>query len=103
MNHLQDLLIKKLINKTRLKGQLLEHFHEDQEQIDGKNTILVFVNVVRDIFKEDLNFLNLSEDAVNLVKTALIIRKHIFTHCSFSPKCQNNSLPSILKSLISRS
>ena len=36
VNRLEDLGIKKLINKTRLKQHLLQHFSEAQEQYDGK-------------------------------------------------------------------
>ena len=40
---LQNLGIGKMINKTRLKRQLLDHFSETfQEQSDGKNCLLVF-------------------------------------------------------------
>ena len=40
VNRLKDLGINKLINKTRLKVNLLVHFSEAQEQHDGKNTII---------------------------------------------------------------
>ena len=42
VNRLEDLGIKKLINKTRLKQHLLQHFSEAQEQYDGKNTVIIF-------------------------------------------------------------
>ncbi len=38
VNRLEDLGIKKAINKTRLKVRLLEHFPEALEQFDGRNT-----------------------------------------------------------------
>ena len=41
VNHLEDLGIKKLVNKTRLKVNLLEHSSEAHEQHDGK-TLLLF-------------------------------------------------------------
>ena len=41
VNRLKDLGIHKLVNKTRLKVNLLKHFAEAQEQHDGK-TLLLF-------------------------------------------------------------
>ena len=43
VNCLGDLCIIKLVNKTRLKLDLLQHFPEAQEQCDGK-TQLFFSN-----------------------------------------------------------
>ena len=48
-NRLEELGIQKQINKTRLKSCLLEHFPEAQEQYDGRNTILVFKEGMRNI------------------------------------------------------
>ena len=42
INRLEDLGIKKAINRTRLKNQLLEQFPEAQEQFDDKNVVIVF-------------------------------------------------------------
>ena len=42
VNRLSDLGINKTVNRTRLKGDLLNHFSEAQEQCDGKNAIIVF-------------------------------------------------------------
>ena len=53
-NRLEDLGNNKSVNKTRLKKQLLEHFKEAQEQSDGKNTILVFKEGMRNMLKEAL-------------------------------------------------
>ena len=42
VKRLEELSIKKLVNKTRLKDHLLERFPVAQEQYDGRNTVLVF-------------------------------------------------------------
>jgi dimeric dUTPase (all-alpha-NTP-PPase superfamily) len=43
VNHLEDLGIKKTINKTRLKENILAHFTEAQDQYDGKHSIIILV------------------------------------------------------------
>ena len=59
------------------------------------------------MLKEELKKSNFFEDATILVKAAMIIRDDTFNHqCfkfngCFSTECQENSLPSSLKSLIS--
>ena len=106
-NRLEDLGNNKSVNKTRLKKQLLEHFKEAQEQSDGKNTILVFKEGMRNMLKEALKKRDFTEDAQILAKAASIIRKDIFNHDafkfegSFPENCQETSLPSSLKTLIS--
>ena len=62
---------------------------------------------MRNILKDALKKQDFAEDAAVLAKAAAIIRKDIFSHQSFKftghfpPKCQEDSLPSSLKSLIS--
>ena len=59
------------------------------------------------MLKEALRKRDYSEDAIILAKAATIIRNDVFNHqClqftgSFPPGCQENSLPSSLKSLVS--
>ena len=59
------------------------------------------------MLKEALKKRDFSEDVAILDKAATIIRNDIFNHDSFTftgsfpPKCQENSLPSSLKSLVS--
>lgn len=107
VNRLEDLGINKLVNKTRLKVSLLQHFTEAQEQHDGKNTIIVFKEGMENMSKEALKKWDFSEDAVILAKAAVIVRNDIFNHhCinftgAFLPNCQEDSLPSSLKSLVS--
>ena len=107
VNRLQELGIEKIVNKTRLKNDLLEHFSEAQEQNDGKNTVIVFEKGMHNMLKEALKKRDFSEDAMILAKAATLIRNDIFSHqCfkftgNFPPGCQEDSLPSSLKSLIS--
>lgn len=99
--------IRKTVNKTRLKGDLLHHFSEAQEQCDGKNTVIVFKKGMQNMLKEELKKRDFSEDATILAKAAMIIHNDTFNHqCfkfngCFSTQCQENSIPSSLKSLIS--
>ncbi len=107
VNRLEDFGITKQINKTRLKVNLLEKFPEAQEQHDGKNTIIVFEEGMKNMLREALKKRDFTEDVAILAKAATIVRKDIFTHDhfkfsgSFPPKCQEDSLPSSLKSLVS--
>ena len=54
VNRLGDLDIMKTFIKTRLKGNLLHHFSEAQEQCDGKNTVIVFKKGMQNMLKEAL-------------------------------------------------
>ena len=74
MNRLEDLGIKKAINKTRLKVRLLEHFPEALEQFDGRNTVIVFKKGMENMLKEALKKRDFSEDAMTLAKAATIVR-----------------------------
>ena len=107
MNRLKDFGISKGFNKTRLKERVLKHFPESQEQYDGRNTIITFNKAVQSILREALKKRDFSEDANILAKAATIIRTDIFSHNSFQftgcfpSNCQEDSLPSSLKLLIS--
>ena len=107
VNILEDLGIKKAINKTRLKVCLLEHFPEALEQFDGRNTVIVFKKGMENMMKEALKKRDFSEDAMTLAKAATIVRNDIFNHQAFKfagcfpPECQEDSLPSSVKSLFS--
>ena len=86
---------------------MLHHFSEAQEQCDGKNTVIVFKKGMQNMLKEALKKRDFSEDAAILAKAAMIIRNDTFNYqCfkfngCFSSQCQENSLPSSLKCLIS--
>ncbi|KAJ8353418.1 hypothetical protein SKAU_G00209850 [Synaphobranchus kaupii] len=107
VSRLGELGIKKLVNKTRLKDHLLEHLPEARAQCDGKNTLLIFKEGLKNMLKEALNKRNFDKDALILAKAAKIIRNDIINHSgfqftgSFPEKCQENALPSSLKSLVS--
>jgi len=85
---------------------LLEHFPEAEEQYDGRNTIITFNKAVQGMLREALKQ-NFFEDATILAKAATRIRTDIFSNNSskfdesFPPNCQEDSLPSSLKLLIS--
>ena len=107
IDRLQDLGVQKSINKTRLKNNLLEHFPESQELQEGKSTVIVFREGVKNMLKDALKKRDFKEDALILAKAASIVRKDIFSHDgfqfsgSFQQNCQEDSLPSSLKSLVS--
>ena len=56
VNCLENMGVSKQINKTRLKSYLLEHFPDAQEQHDGRNTIIILRegmrNMLSDAFKK---------------------------------------------------
>ena len=62
---------------------------------------------MKNMLREALKKRDFTEDVAILAKTATIVQKDIFTHDhfkfsgSFPPKCQEDSLPSSLKSLVS--
>ena len=108
IQRLEDLEIKKTINKTRLKIALLEHYNGTlQEQTDGRNTVLVFREAISSLLKDALKQRDFSEDAKILAKAATIVRKDIFAHRGFNfstcfpMDCQLKYLPSSLRSLVS--
>ena len=107
VNRLEDFGINKQINRTRLKFDVLEKFPEAQEQQDGKNTIIVFPEGMKNMLREALKKRDFSEDVTALAKAATIVRSDIFNHDHFTftgtfpQKCQEDSLPSSLKSLVS--
>jgi GGDEF domain-containing protein len=84
--YVQEILdINKMINKTRLKNALLEHFKGSlQEQTDGRNTVLVFREGISDLLKDALKRRDFSEDAEILAKAACIVRKDMFLNEGFN-------------------
>jgi hypothetical protein len=75
--HLQSQDVNKLINKTRLKNYLLEHFPEAQEQNDGKNIIIIFEKGMKNMLKDALKKRDFSEDAAVLAKASLVLSHNI--------------------------
>ena len=106
-NRLSDLGYPKSVNRFRFKNRILDHFQEAKEQNDGKQTVLIFGNGLRNIFKEALQERDFSDDAAVLAKAAKIVRRDLFSHKGFSFSgtfpvgCQESYVPAGLKSLIS--
>ena len=108
-NRLGDLGYPKSVNRFRLKNNVLDHFQEAKEQNDGKQTVLIFGNGLRNIVKEALQERDFSDDAAVLAKAnnCKIVRRDLFSHKGFSFSgtfpvgCQESSVPASLKSLIS--
>ena len=73
----------------------------------GKSIVLVFNEGMINLLKEAHKNRDFTEDAVILAKAAAIVRKDIFSHQgfkftgSFPAECQEESLPSSLKSIVS--
>ena len=106
ISRLKELGVEKQVNKTRSKSSLLEHFSEAQEQHDGRHTLLIFKEGMKDMLKDALRKRDFDEDAVTLAKAAKIIRNDILNHDSFKftgsfpTGCQEKSIPSNLKYLV---
>ena len=83
VNRLEEFGIKKQINKTRLKNNLFQHMPEAQAQFDGRNTVLIFKEGMRNMLKDALIERDLDEDALILAKAAKTIRYDIFNHPGF--------------------
>ena len=105
-SRLIDFGISKQVNKVRFKDQVLSHFPEAQAQSDGKNAILVFEKGMQQILKQAFNC-NYEDDALVLSKAANIVREDIRNSTgfqfsgSFFPDCQQDSVPTNLKYLVS--
>ena len=106
-NRLSDLGYPNSVNRSRLKSKILDHFQEAHEHDDGKQTVLIFRNRLKNIVKEALQERDFSDDTAVLAKAAKIVRRDMFSHKGFSFSgifplgCQESSVPVSLKSLIS--
>ena len=67
MSRLENFGIKKSINKTRLKVQLLEHFPEAQELFDGRN-VIIFKEGMKNMLRNALKLLHLSVMTFSIIK-----------------------------------
>ncbi len=88
LNRLEDFGITKQINKTRLKVNLLEKFPEAQEQHDGKNTIIVFEEGMKNMLREALKKQDFTEDVAMtsspmITSNSLVVSRQSArkTHC----------------------
>lgn len=102
---LAALEIQKEVNKMRFKEQILNFFPKAQEQNDGKHVVLFFYQGMKQMLKQA--FTDYEGDASILAKAAKIIREDIFKSegfhfdATFPPKCQEDSIPTTLKMLVS--
>ncbi|KAG1695324.1 hypothetical protein GQR58_006635 [Nymphon striatum] len=108
VSRLHNLGVDKTIHKTRLKIQLLGHFLDGcQEQSDGKNILLVFNEGLKKILKQAVDSRDFEAEAISMVKLVKAVREEIFDWKlsqftgSFKHNCQEESVPTSLKSLIS--
>ena len=83
VNRLGELGVFKNVNRTRLKERLLHDFPEAQDQSDGRNSLLVFDDGMKEIMKEFLKKRDLGDDAEAIAKTAAIIRRDILEQDCF--------------------
>ena len=107
---LADLGHEKQVNKTRLKNKLLGHYQdycEEQSLGTGKQTVLVFKEGLQKLLTEELESYDFDKDALSMVHVTKLIRQemsnkqfHTFDG-SFTPHCQDDSVPNSLKVLIS--
>ncbi len=72
MSRLENFGIKKSINKTRLKVQLLKQFPGAQEQFDGRNVVIIFKEGMKNMLRNALKKRNFSEDLEVIAKAATI-------------------------------
>ena len=102
----QQLGVVREINRARFKEKILAYFPHAQEQSDGKNKILVFENGMQQMLKQAMAC-DYEGDALILAKAAKIVRKDIVSHKGFNfdgkfySGCQQQSVPSTLKTLVS--
>ncbi|KAG1681694.1 hypothetical protein GQR58_011690 [Nymphon striatum] len=108
VSRLHNLGVDKTIHKTRLKIQLLGHFLDGcQEQSDGKNILLVLNEGLKKILKQAVDSRDFEAEAISMVKLVKAVREEIFDWklsqftSSFKHNCQEESVPTSLKSLIS--
>jgi len=108
VTRLADLGYEKQVNKTRLKNKLLGHYQDQcQEQSVDKQTVLVFNEGLQKVLKEELKSRDFEKDALSMVHVAKVIRQEIsktefsIFDGSFTPDCQDDSVPNSLKVLIS--
>ena len=102
--------VRTSINRTRLKGELLDYFQKYgiQEQSDGKNVILIFPKGMQELLQSSCILSECKSEAVQFANVAKIIRKEMFQNETnfkfeggFPISCQKDSVPYSLKLLIS--
>jgi hypothetical protein len=101
---LEDLGLRKEINKSRFKEKILQYFPQAQEQSDGKHTLFSFCQRNAANVETGYKF-DHEGDAVILGNAAKIVRNEISQRTgfhfdvSFPASCQEQSVLSTLKML----
>ena len=105
---LSEFGINKKINRTRLKDQILNQFSGHCiEEADGRNILFVFKEGFKKLVKDSIDSRDFNSEALLVSKLAKTIRKEIFQWKKFSfngqfpADCQRDSVPPLLKSLVS--
>ena len=78
-----------------------------QEQSDGKNSLLVFNDGLQKLLKDTITYRDFDSEAILMAQLAKVMRQEI-VNCKpfqfsgeFPLKCQENSIPTTLKTFIS--
>ena len=78
VSRLAALGYEKQVNKTRLKNKLLDHYQDQcQEQLVGKQTVLVFNEGLQKLLKEEFKSRDFEKEALSMVHVAKVIRQEI--------------------------
>ncbi|KAG7177908.1 hypothetical protein Hamer_G032046, partial [Homarus americanus] len=93
------------VHSTRLKERILAQFPNMQEHNMGRDIILAFEDDKGDALAKACEY-DHDNDAVHLLRAAQIVRRDMFTEGqgftgSFSDKCQENSVSTLLMTLVS--
>ncbi|KAG7155157.1 hypothetical protein Hamer_G024622 [Homarus americanus] len=93
------------VHSTRLKERILAQFPNMQEHNKGRDILLAFEDDIGDALAKACEY-NHDNYAVHLLRAAQIVRRDMFTEGqgftgSFSDKCQENSVSTLLMTLFS--
>lgn len=103
---LRNLGVEKETNRTHFKEKVAAYFPQAQEQSDGKNKFLVFEQGMQDMLKQAMAC-DYEGDALLLAKAGKLVRKEIVSNKGFHfdgkfpSGCQEESVPSTLKTPVS--
>ena len=91
------------VHSTRLRKKLLAAVPDLTASLQGREYVLMFDRDLGDAIKKACSY---DSEALHLAKTAQLIRRELFQSTSsfdgrFKNECQENSVPSTLKALIS--
>ncbi len=78
--HMEQLNITTSINRTRLKGELLDYFQKYgiQKQSDVKNVVLLFPKGMQEILRSSCCLSECKSEAVQFASVAMIVRRAMF-------------------------